>query len=540
MKKQDKHLLQDNHGVALVMVMFLLLMMTFMGGTMYAYTMQSLKVLEYGTNRQKAEYIARSGIEASVFMYQDAMLKETSTGEIHQFLEATKDDGNEATDETITTNWIYLCKDAKTYEDGGDGNTPTVPTGKSESDYIGYFRVKITNDKQAYTMPTEGGGSETKYQPIKRFESEGHCKNQTKRKKAYIMPLIDVNAKGWINANGEVDLPEQGDETSMIQTTYISIDCGWIDTLVEKAKSIITKVNQDLMNRYPGLTDKLPTYENGRINNLPLRVAATAGNMVLNSVEKESTTGSKSVKEQIPIRFKKGPIDNAAGFLSLGNLFVNGNIDTEPSPTHFNSLILRGNKIVINGDVDLYVYDPQTNNANGFNSWISGLAAKIARNYRFSTVIIGTPSKISTTVTDPMPKAKGGLGQCGQIFFGGDVYVNFITRGGRTRRYKAFSAGEIYYFNGSYMIKDSKTGTETPLGIDLLKFFLDTEMKKSSYSPQVIQQFKRTRDFYYSKSNEYYTEKDMRKIEIKKENTYDSIVDTVVPSPGDGSYIIWE
>ena len=134
-----KQQLKDNRGVALTMVMVLLTVMTVLGTAMYAYSMQAIKTLEFGTSRQKAEYLARSGIEASVFMYQDAMLKYDKDTVIKQFMDAAKDDSSDGTDETITTNWVYLLKDGSTFVDGGSGDVPTPPS----EDYIGYYRVII-------------------------------------------------------------------------------------------------------------------------------------------------------------------------------------------------------------------------------------------------------------------------------------------------------------------------------------------------------------------------------------------------------------
>ena len=185
------------------------------------------------------------------------------------------------------------------------------------------------------------------------------------------------------------------------------------------------------------------------------------------------------------------------GFVSLGNLFVESDINVEPMSKQFNMLYLRGNQIVVDGDINMYVYDPGTNNANGFTSWITGLAAKIARNYRLGTVVIGTPSSVTSTVTDPMPSDDGGLGECGQIFFGGDVYINFISRNS-TRKYKVFSAGDICYFDGNFEINGQ------PYGIDLVKYFLDTALEEGNYSSTVLTQFERTREFYYSETDEVY------------------------------------
>ena len=114
MRAQMLELLKNNQGVALSMVMVLLFVMSILGTAMYVYTMQSLKVLEFGTARQKAEYLARSGIEASVFMYQDAMLQYNSEEGLRDFIDQATDDGNPDTDETITTNWVYVLSDGQT------------------------------------------------------------------------------------------------------------------------------------------------------------------------------------------------------------------------------------------------------------------------------------------------------------------------------------------------------------------------------------------------------------------------------------------
>ena len=260
-------------------------------------------------------------------------------------------------------------------------------------------------------------------------------------------------------------------------------------------------------------------------------MGCASGNMVITEPQNSDT-----------IRYAHDGLDHSDGFVSLSNLFVESNIDVEPERTHYNALYLRGNEIVVDGEINMYVYDPGTNNANSLFSAVTGIVQKIARNYRFSTVVIGTPSSLATTVADPMPRASGGLGSCGKIYFGGDVYVNLISRNS-TRKYKVFSAGDIYYFNGAFEVEGN------PLGIDLLKFFLDTAIEERNYSRTVLQQFERTRQFYYPDATEQEayslrqhgtTPPSMRKIDIENNDPYDTIIDTVLPSSGDASYIIWE
>lgn len=521
-----KQQLKDNRGVALTMVMVLLTVMTVLGTAMYAYSMQAIKTLEFGTSRQKAEYLARSGIEASVFMYQDAMLKYDKDTAVKQFMNAAADDNSDSTDETITTNWVYLLKDGSTFVDGGSGDTPTPPS----EDYIGYYRVVITNDTQKYTMPDGSGGSVEATEYIKRFSCTAYCGNSAATKKAYIVPLVDITGKGWVSPSGILQLGDvydaldssggsataKGDGTSMIVHNTISIDCGLIDQLLSSVADLF---------------DPERKYVNGRIQNQDLYLGCASGNMVITEPQNSDT-----------IRYAQDGLDHSDGFISLANLFVESNIDVEPERTHYNALYLRGNEIVVDGEINMYVYDPGTNNANSLFAAVTGIVQKIARNYRFSTVVIGTPSSLATTVADPMPTAMGGLGSCGKVYFGGDVYVNLISRNS-TRKYKVFSAGDIYYFNGAFEVDGN------PLGIDLLKFFLDTAIEEGNYSRTVLQQFERTRQFYYPDATEQEvyslrqhgtTPPSMRKIDLEENAPYDTIVDTVLPSSGDASYIIWE
>ena len=510
MRAQIREQLKNNQGAALSMVMVLLVVMSILGTAMYVYTMQSLKVLEFGTARQKAEYLARSGIEASVFMYQDAMLQYNSEEALRDFIDQATDDGNPDTDETITTNWVYLLQDGQTYVDGGNGEEPAPIS----DEYVGYYRVTITNDQKSYEMPDGQGGTQTKIEYIKRFTSVGYSGTMAATKKAYIVPLVDITGKGWVKPDGEISLnTAQSDDTSIIVQTTVSVDCGLIDTLI---------------NRFPGI---FGSYSAGRVKNQPLYLGCTSGNMVITKPE-----------ESEDIHFTSEAADHMGGFVSLGNLFVESDINVEPMSKQFNMLYLRGNQIVVDGDINMYVYDPGTNNANGFTSWITGLAAKIARNYRLGTVVIGSPSSVASTVTDPMPTDHddpGGLGECGQIFFGGDVYVNFISRNS-TRKYKVFSAGDICYFDGDFEINGQ------PYGVDLVKYFLDTALEEGNYSSTVLTQFERTREFYYSETDEVYSNyrngyqtPSMRLISID-DNRYDTVADTVLPSAGDAAYIIWE
>lgn len=530
--------LKSNQGFALTGVLCLIAILTLFGTAMYTYSMQALKTIEYGTNRQKADYIARSGIEAAVFMYQDTLLKEGTEADegdiLSSFITASSEDGNNATDKTITTNWVYMLRERDAYGhiqyvDGGNGAAPS-PISK---DYVGYFRVTITNDSKTYDMPVIGADgqptTEQKTEYIKRFKSVAYAGTKIATKNAYIVPVVDISNKGWVTDEGIINLENcTTDETSVIYSTTISIDCGLIDKLSSTLYEIFG----------------IGSSTGKRLENVPVNMGITSGNMVI-SVPKDSDTLSfKCVDGTAETGSQK---DNVAGFISLSDLFISPNIDVKPDKARFNMLYLRGNNIVLDGEMELYVYDPGINyskdqSSNNFFvkiiSSIQAIAAKLGKNYRLGTVILGTPSTITTTVTDPMPSAVGGLGKCGKVFFGGDVYVNVISTQG-TRKYKLFTAGDVCYFDGDFEISGNA------YGVDLVKYFLDTARSRG-YSGTVLQQFERTRDFYYNTDSyaEEYTKDSMRKITLNERDAggvdWDSIEDIVVPSSGDTAYIIWD
>ena len=112
-----------------------------------------------------------------------------------------------------------------------------------------------------YVLPDGQGGTQTKTEYIKRFTSVGYCGNTAATKKAYIVPLVDITGKGWVQSDGEISLNNaQSDDTSIIVQSTVTVDCGIIDTVI---------------NRFPGI---FGNYAAGRVKDQPLYLGCTSGN----------------------------------------------------------------------------------------------------------------------------------------------------------------------------------------------------------------------------------------------------------------------
>jgi hypothetical protein len=100
----------------------------------------------------------------------------------------------------------------------------------------------------------------------------------------------------------------------------------------------------------------------------------------------------------------------------------------------------------------------------------------------------------------------------GKLFFGGDVYVSIEMPNVGTHNYRAFSSGDVYYFDanpkktrytllgkGSDYSEDNTTGSA---GIDLFRYFLEKSIAEKKYSSNVLKRFADLINFYYGGSTD--------------------------------------
>lgn len=546
-----KSRLNNNNGMALTMVMVILVVLTFMGTAMYAFSMQSLDVVRWGTSRKKAEYISRAGIEAAAFAYQDTELSTSDTTTTNynysvRFIEASKrkyvvaKNGNDIviqyTDDTgstriyneneidertqIVTNWIYMCaydsnidttdkvKQKVVYVDGGSGEEPSPPA----REYVGCFKVTISDKPQLVhtnTTCTLADGCEDsshwRVENYKQFVSIGKSGDKSSVRTASVVSTNYANT--WLDDTGHIDL-----ETAMADDNSIS-RVGTLKMSYPAWFGVVQK--ESSLDMYSGIS---------------------MGNLSVNNSSEND------------MKFKEYG-SNSAAFVGMNNLFIGSGIDVTPtrpgysglSPNapNINMLYLSGNNIVVDGNINMYAYYFS-------NNWWTNIWSTLSGNIRLGTVIINVPSSVETTVDDPLPKSKGGLGQCGKIFFNGDVYVTIGTRNSGSKRYKIFSAGDVCYFDARFQSTNNTSGNVV-YGIDLLKYFLDTSIENNRYTASVRGQFKKIIEYYYSSTftNTYTTRHtatttpSLRVIDVKKGGA-DKITDLIPPTKSDASYIIWE
>ena len=73
-----KKYLKNNQGMALPMVLFIMLILTAFAAGLGTYASQSLRTVRYMNAQKQAYYLARAGVEAGAFAYQNATTKTTS------------------------------------------------------------------------------------------------------------------------------------------------------------------------------------------------------------------------------------------------------------------------------------------------------------------------------------------------------------------------------------------------------------------------------------------------------------------------------
>ncbi|MEG0546528.1 MAG: hypothetical protein RR552_04995 [Oscillospiraceae bacterium] len=522
-----KKVLKNNGGVAMVMVIVLIAIMSLMGTTLYAYSVQSVATYKFGIDRNKAEYLARAGIEAAAYRYQNAVIRSSSDADLRDFI-AT----GEAQAAIIEGNKVYLDKSGQYF---------SFPAGEPpEGSYVGYFEVKITNDEKAINIASIGQRTTV---TVKLIKSRGYVNGKIVAKTAYILPATDALNSGWYDKDG-IKLDYLDAEYSQEQST-------------PEMKTIIGVSNTfrkyvDAFNRSYSYKVKLKlfgkVFEYDPFKGNPPTVKADVnsyigyGNTILNapllSAGKSNETG--------PIKFKADKKDHLCSFISMQNLFINAPIETKPDPGHFNFMSLVGNQIVINGDINMHIYYMSP-------SLSVNIAKNLINKFYYSTVYLQTPSSETSTVNDP---AKNGCGECGKVYFNGNVFVNIDYQNEGVKRYKVFSAGDVYYFDKSFYKNDSEKINGSPIGIDLLKYFLDTSLEKGHLSGQTLQRLEFLRQVYYQNASGGSTEGEfmnnytnvpksgkvvsMRKVDFKKNRNVDTIYDTIPPAAVDSAGIIWE
>jgi len=523
-----KSRLKQNGGFALTAVIALLFVLSLMGTAMYAYTMSSLRSVRFLSERKKAEYLAQAGAEASAYAYQLAVNNRGSDTDVDNFIVGTSGDNDK-----IQTNKIFLIWNRDASPAAYQYVTEASLDSYTNKEIVGYYQVEITNLTQTRTgqflkTETRGDGSGV----VAAENVEMTDKQRRFVSHGYAVKNNNLNEVTPMTVTARISEPIQA-----LGTFYDNegANAGIMDpvsnTNYTDLGTVTLPANLSLKTKHFGTF----TINIGQ-RSTPAKLAYSSGNLILNAPE----TGT--------IKFKDNQ-DNIASFVGINDLFVNTDIDVTPTQKNYNILFLKGNNIVLNGDVEIYAYGFYRNTLTKIGSNLGMIGDAIKGKYRFSTVVLGTANPETATVSDPINNSVYNLGRCGKVFFGGDVYVNIEMPNVGVYRYKAFSAGDVYYFDDN---APQNSGSENEYGVDLLKYFLDYSLATNKYSQNVLNRFEDLIQIYYQTADQdeptqyvvgdgsgNITKNLMRKIDVEK-NSKDTYSSIIPPDPTDSSSLMWE
>ena len=575
MKTVKKININPRSGMALPAVLIILMIVSVLGTALYAYSMQSIRSVRFASDAKKAEYLARAGVESAAFAYQQATNKITDSvvgDKVNSFFNSL----NANADNKIESNIIYLVWDNGTYKYVQESEANAY-TGKNK---IGYFKVtveevsktetiNVANYQSTYNAST-GENSASKVSEttkdittgIKIFTAAGYAGDTSRVKTAYLDNSV-LCSGSYYGADGLVDGKYTDEGTNGGHTTALSsATTPFVQSGSYKTTSKIQFKWKWLSSWFPSIfSDPDPISISSE--SIPFALAYSAGNLIVNEPSDDVNT----------ISFKSGQ-SNFVSFVAMNNCFVQTNVNTEASNGRFNSIVFKGKNVVMDGNVELYAYGFTRTSAGLFNN-LGKLNDMLAGKYRYGTVVVscldgyGADNRYNT--------APYKYGRSGKVFFGGNVYVNITMPSVGTYRYRAFKAGDVYYFDADYKntrktllgLTDGSLATDAGNGgIDLFRYFLEKSIATNKYSTNVLGRFSDVLDFYYGNSGDgatltvkngvatrAYVQYEvnsqgvstgtilydaMRKIDNSTGNEYgDRLVSIVPPNPGDASAIKW-
>lgn len=565
-----KNKMKDNSGFALVGVLVLLMVLSLMGTAMYSYSISSLRSVRFSSEAKKAEYLAKAGVEAAAYAYQSAINQADGTGTAKQkALSAFIDDMGE-NGQTAESSPVYLAwnKTAKEYQFLSD-----KPTDTELYDYVGYYTVVMETVQLEYTNPYADANATKEERTImghaKQFQAVGHSgkNNAVASAKGYIPDPSIGSSMGYYNEKGIIQYPS-GANNSNPDTVEPYSKVGSTET-IEIKRAYTTRFFRWLTGN--------ETFNIGSIQYTPY-VAAAAGNMILSHPKDENSDTIRFPQSRAEAN---GGADsgffrqrtNSVAFASREGVFVQANLDTTPTYGNFNAVYLVGKDIVINGNIEMYAYCIPTN-ANQTLIW--SIFNTLSGGFGVGKVIVGVPTETSESGGGNVPTApysgkvlsEANFDTAGKIYFGGNVTVTIEVANEGKHRYRAFKAGDVYYYDAEAKVvtsngmqETSQAGSKNVYGVDLLQYFLEKSIVDSEnatgdntkfvYGAKTVQRFKKILEFYYkdysgSESGTYsptlYTgssSSDINAMYVVPTDEVSRYTELVPPDPFGASTLVW-
>lgn len=542
--------LKQNSGFAVAGVIAVLAIASLMGTALFAYSVTSLRSVRFATEDTKAEYLAQAGVEIGTYAYQSAVLGSSDIDDTSyaNFVADLADPDVSASSTEVHLVWDKSSRKYKFTNDTSYlSNTDNYLN-------VGYFTVKLTTSELEYYNaysdidPTTGYPKEKIKGYARVVTATGHSgkQNKTYTSTGYFPDTLSASGSNIYSADGIIQSPKsgKGNFTSVGDDVKVDID-----------REFTTRIMKWLTGQN--------SFTLGSINITPYAFASV-GNLILDKPRNSDTIRFYDPNNTSPTIDSNSQVNssNAVTFVAGDSIFVNANIDVTPTKGGLNAISLVGQNIVINGNVELYVYClPDTSNQTLIRSIIN----TATRGYGIGKLVVSVPITFdeSTKEKVPHPAYTDKLGNsilegasfmtAGKIFFGGNVTITVEIANEGKHRYRAFNAGDVYYFdsNAKVMAKDTTGGNREVYGIDLMQYFFERAVNNGEYGTKTLRRFNTILDFYFSdpdvnggKHINKYTglkdgSKDVDVLYIIPKNNVRRYKELVPPTPFSASTINW-
>jgi hypothetical protein len=449
------------------------------------------------------------------------------------------------------------------------------PTDTDVYDYIGKFKVKIETVELEFTNPVSK--DDVIVGTAKQFTGYGYSAKSDDTvtvAKGYIPDAVNTSNQGFYNSKGTIQYPSNPSYdnaeslkpySSMgkkeievkINREYITRLFKWLTGSSSltfktiKARPYTGSAAGNMILSAPTSGDTIHFYQGSSVND----GTADSGFRFNNTTHQNTNLSTLSVEYDY---------SNSLAFASSENVFVQANLDVTPKQGNFNSVYLVGKNIIINGNIELYVYCvPDTSN----QSLLRIIFNTYTGRYGMGKVLVGVPVSYNEeddeNVLEPPYNDETNSGilddadfqHAGKIFFGGNVTVTIEIANEGKHRYRLFNAGDVYYYDAEAEIVTNNvndTKDDVTYGIDLLQYFLENAIAHQSFGTKTLDRFRTILQLYYSEessdtanyspryviSNGYgrITYDAMYKIPTNEIARYPELVP---PSPADASGLVW-
>ena len=529
-----KKYLNNKDGMALPMVLVLMAIVMVMSTGLAVLAYNSYVSVRWMDEEKQAYYLARAGVEAASYAYQDAVANPNSD-EKTRLVKVGENGGDDA---IITSSKVYAYytnsnANANTVWDGFEFSLDAAST--ENPGYFGYFEVKIGNGNDLVRVANaeKESGFEEVETPVKVFQSTAHVGEVARVVYGYISPAETITGTTLYDDDGilkrEVGVGAftKKDELIINYETLntdmnINEEDGFITKLGKWAESIfkgfLNQVYKQLANAKDGDGNYLfPNFPRNRHIDMYSKISDTTLVLTKPANSKVIKGGPKTGDSAVGKDGAQNYGDNFYVISSGGNLFLQDvGVDATPEKGQYNSIGLFGDQIIIDGNIILYAYITNPDSLTG--NALAGTVSLLGNRFCLGTVMLGhgrvydkNDSKLFTGkgITDE----NGNDVAANKVYFNGNVVLKLYVQGTGVETYRIFNAGDMAYFYGSYsdtteiQTNQGKKQKEST-GIDLLKYFVDAVLADRDgyhiYGDAVKDKMQMIKDIYYGSDTDSY------------------------------------